>query len=188
MLIDKIKSLASKNFETVIGYRRHIHANPELSYLENNTADFISSKLTELGIPHTRMAKTGVIGIIEGKSPGKTIALRADIDALPIEEKNEVPYKSKSSGVMHACGHDVHTSSLLGTAKILKELSGEWSGTVKLIFQPGEEKIPGGASILIKEGVLENPAPQSMFAQHVFPLLETGKVGFATGNYMAPLR
>jgi amidohydrolase len=175
MLLDKIKSLASKNFETVIGYRRHIHENPELSYQENNTADYISSKLKEFGIPYTRMANTGVIGIVKGKLPGKTIALRADIDALPIEEKNEVPYKSKNNGVMHACGHDVHTSSLLGTAKILKELSGEWSGTIKLIFQPGEEKLPGGASILIKEGVLENPAPESVMAQHVFPLLEPVK-------------
>lgn len=185
MLLNKIKSLASKNFETVIGYRRHIHANPELSYLENNTADYISSLLNEFGIPNSRMANTGVIGIINGNQPGKTIALRADIDALPIEEKNEVPYKSKNNGVMHACGHDVHTSSLLGTAKILNELSGEWSGTIKLIFQPGEEKLPGGASILIKEGVLENPAPESIMAQHVFPLLETGKAGFATGSYMA---
>ncbi len=185
MLIDKIKSLASKNFETVIGYRRHIHANPELSYQEYNTADYVASILTEFGIPNTRMANTGVIGIIEGKQPGKTIALRADIDALPIEEKNDISYKSKNAGVMHACGHDVHTSSLLGAAKILKELSNEWSGTIKLIFQPGEEKLPGGASILIKEGVLENPAPVSIIAQHVFPSLEAGKVGFASGPYMA---
>ena len=185
MLLDKIKLLAAKNFETVIGYRRHIHANPELSYKENNTADFISSVLDEYGIPHSRMANTGVIAILQGKSPGKTIALRADIDALPIEEKNDVSYKSKNNGVMHACGHDVHTSSLLGTAKILSELSNEWSGTIKLIFQPGEEKLPGGASILIKEGVLENPAPLSIVAQHVFPSLETGKAGFASGSYMA---
>lgn len=185
MLLDKIKSLAAKNFETVISYRRHIHENPELSYVENNTADFIASVLDKYNIPNSRMANTGVIGIIKGKQDGKTIALRADIDALPIEEKNDIPYKSKNNGVMHACGHDVHTSSLLGTAKILSELSNEWSGAIKLIFQPGEEKLPGGASILIKEGVLENPAPESLLAQHVFPSLEAGKVGFVAGPYMA---
>ncbi len=185
MLIDKIKLLATQNFETVIGYRRHIHENPELSYQEKNTADFISSVLDKYGIPNSRMANTGVIGIIQGKNSGKTIALRADIDALPIEEKNQVSYKSKNNGVMHACGHDVHTSSLLGTAKILSELSNEWNGTIKLIFQPGEEKLPGGASILIKEGELENPSPVSIMAQHVFPSLEAGKAGFASGSYMA---
>jgi amidohydrolase len=185
MLLDKIKSLASIHFITILGYRRYIHENPELSYQENNTADFISSVLEKHGIEHIRMAGTGVIGIIKGKAPGRTIALRADIDALPIEEKNDIPYKSKNNGVMHACGHDVHTSSLLGTAIILNNLSDEWSGAIKLIFQPGEEKLPGGASILIKEGVLENPSPESILGQHVFPSLETGKVGFAAGNYMA---
>ncbi len=184
-MLDKIKSLASTNFETVLGYRRHIHANPELSYKENNTADFIASVLDNFGISYARMANTGVIAVLNGKNAGKTIALRADIDALPIEEKNDIPYKSKNIGVMHACGHDVHTSSLLGAAKILKELSNEWNGTIKLIFQPGEEKLPGGASILIKEGVLENPAPESIIAQHVFPSMETGKAGFASGSYMA---
>lgn len=185
MLPDKIKSLAAQYYETILGYRRHIHANPELSYNENNTADFIISVLEKHGIPYIRMAGTGVIGIIKGKNPGKTIALRADIDALPIEEKNDVPYKSKNKGVMHACGHDVHASSLLGTAIILNSLASEWNGTIKLIFQPGEEKLPGGASILIKEGVLENPSPESIIAQHVFPSLEAGKVGFASGSYMA---
>jgi len=185
MLLEKIKSLAAANSETVVGYRRHIHENPELSYQENNTADFISSILTKYNIPHSRMAGTGVIAIIKGKQPGKTIALRADMDALPIEEKNDVTYISKNKGVMHACGHDVHSSSLLGTATILNDLRNEWNGTIKLIFQPGEEKLPGGASILIKEGILENPSPESIIAQHVFPTLETGKIGFATGNYMA---
>lgn len=191
MLLDKIKKLASTNLDTVIGYRRHIHENPELSYLETNTASFISSILKKEGIPYTNMAGTGVIAIIkgskptEGSNPEKTIALRADIDALPIEEKNNVPYVSKNKGIMHACGHDVHTSCLLGAATILRALSSEWSGTIKLIFQPGEEKLPGGASLLIKEGVLENPSPESIIAQHVFPSLETGKVGFASGSYMA---
>ncbi len=185
MLLEQIKSLSAKNFEAVIAYRRHIHANPELSYQEYNTANYIASVLEEYGIPYTRMAGTGIIGIIKGKQPGKTIALRADIDALPIEERNEVSYKSANAGVMHACGHDVHTSTLLGAAKILSELSDEWNGTIKLIFQPGEEKLPGGASILIKEGVLENPAPSSVMGQHVLPSLEAGKAGFATGSYMA---
>ena len=185
MILEKIKSLAAANSETIIGYSRHIHENPELSYQENNTADFISSVLEKIGIPYDRMAGTGVIGIIKGRKSGKIIALRADIDALPIEEKNNVSYKSKNKGVMHACGHDVHTSSLLGTAIILHKLSNEWDGTIKLIFQPGEEKLPGGASILIKEGVLENPSPEYILAQHVFPSLESGKAGFAAGNYMA---
>jgi len=131
------------------------------------------------------MAKTGLVVNLQGKNPGKVIALRADIDALPIEEKNDVPYKSTKAGIMHACGHDAHTASLLGTAMILNELKNEWSGTIKLIFQPGEERIPGGASIMIKEGVLENPSPGSVIGQHVFPPLEAGKVGFCSGTYMA---
>jgi amidohydrolase len=132
------------------------------------------------------MAGTGVVAEINGKNPtNKTIALRADIDALPIQETNAVPYKSTTTGVMHACGHDVHTSSLLGTARILNEIKETFEGTIRLIFQPGEEKNPGGASMLIKEGVLKNPVPASIIGQHVFPLLPVGKVGFRTGKYMA---
>ena len=162
-----------------------MHAKPELSFNEYNTADFIESTLGKLGVSVTRMAKTGLVVNLQGKKPGKVVALRADIDALPIEEKNNVPYKSTNNGVMHACGHDAHTASLLGTAMILNELKDEWAGTIKLIFQPGEERIPGGASIMIKEGVLENPSPESILGQHVFPPLEAGKVGFCSGTYMA---
>ena len=188
-LKEKIKERSSKYLSEVIQIRRHLHANPELSFEEYNTSKFISGKLKEWGISFKDgIVKTGIVALIEGKREGQgvsSIALRADIDALPIEEKNNVEYKSKNVGVMHACGHDVHTSSLLGAAKILNELKNEFSGTIKLIFQPGEEKAPGGASLMIKEGVLENPKPSSIFAQHVFPSLETGRVGFRSGKYMA---
>jgi len=182
---DKIKALSQQYLNKIIEIRRHIHSNPELSFNEYSTADYITTVLKELNVPVVRMAKTGLVVNLQGKNPGKVIALRADIDALPIEEKNDVPYKSTKAGIMHACGHDAHTASLLGTAMILNELKNEWSGTIKLIFQPGEERIPGGASIMIKEGVLENPSPGSVIGQHVFPPLEAGKVGFCSGTYMA---
>jgi len=182
----KIKTLAKKYSEEMIGVRRHLHANPELSYLEFETSKFVQQKLRELHIPFEIKATTGVVGLIPGKNPGKrVVALRADMDALPIIEENDLPYKSTVPGVMHACGHDVHTSCLLGAAKILSELKDEWEGTVKLIFQPGEEKNPGGASLLIKEGVLENPAPQSIFGLHVHTILDVGKLSFRGGMVMA---
>ena len=132
------------------------------------------------------MANTGLVALIKGSKPSDAVvALRADMDALPIVEANDVEYKSQNPGVMHACGHDVHTSSLLGTAKILSELKDEFGGTVKLIFQPAEEKLPGGANLMIQEGVLENPKPDAVLGQHVMPLIETGKVGFRAGKYMA---
>ncbi|MFM7850523.1 MAG: M20 family metallopeptidase [Flammeovirgaceae bacterium] len=186
-LLTQIQQLSHQYAEEVISVRRHLHAHPELSYQEFNTAKFIAHKLEQLGLkPHEGVATTGVVAVIEGKNPlKKTLALRADIDALPIAEANEVEYKSQHVGVMHACGHDVHTASLLGTAKILSETKSQWEGTVKLIFQPGEEKNPGGASIMIKEGVLQNPAPASIIGQHVFPLLPVGKIGFREGKYMA---
>ena len=183
---DKIQSLSKDIFEQVVGYRRHIHANPELSFKEFETSAYIKGLLTEWGIPFSEMANTGVVGIIKGDLPSESIiALRADMDALPILEANEKPYVSKNAGVMHACGHDVHSSSLLGTAYILNSLKAEFGGTVKLIFQPAEELLPGGASIMIKEGVLENPKPQAVLGQHVMPLIETGKVGLRSGIYMA---
>lgn len=185
-LKDKIKSLSREFLEEVIAVRRHFHRNPELSFKEEKTASYICSKLEEYGIPYQdKIAKTGVIGIIEGKSPGKTIALRADMDALPIIEMNEIPYRSKNEGVMHACGHDAHMASLLGAAKILKSLSLEFDGSIKLIFQPSEESYPGGAKVMIEEGVLENPVPSAIFGQHVFPELEAGKIGMRPGRYMA---
>ncbi len=186
-LKNKIRSLSRANLAEVIGWRRHIHAHPELSMQEYQTASFISSKLTEMGIPHTTgIAKTGIVGIIEGKNPGKkAIALRADIDALPIVEENDVPYKSLNHGVMHACGHDVHTSTLLGAAKILMAVRDEFEGTVKLFFQPSEEKYPGGAIMMINQGVMENPRPAHVFGLHVYAELEAGKVGMKSGQYMA---
>ncbi|MEI9933777.1 MAG: M20 family metallopeptidase [Ferruginibacter sp.] len=185
-LLQQIKHLSKKYSTEFISVRHHLHAHPELSYKEFETSKFIQQKLTEFGIPYEIKATTGVIGLIKGKNPGmRVIALRADMDALPITEENNVDYKSINNGIMHACGHDVHTSCLLGAAKILNELKDKWEGTVKLIFQPGEEKNPGGASLLIKEGVLENPAPKSIFALHVHPGLEVGKLSFRSGMVMA---
>ncbi len=182
----KISQLANQIQQDVISNRQHLHAHPELSFHEYETSAFVAAKLDELGIPYQKMADTGLVALISGEKPsGNVVALRADMDALPIIEANEVPYKSKNVGIMHACGHDVHTSSLLGTAKILSELKSEFAGTVKLIFQPAEEKLPGGASVMIKEGVLENPKPQAVIGQHVMPLIEAGKVGFRSGKYMA---
>jgi amidohydrolase len=186
-VIDKIKRLAEEFATDVVNIRRHIHANPELSYQEFNTAKYVASQLKAIGIlPKEGVAETGLTAVVEGKNPDKkVIALRADMDALPITEANDVPYKSKNVGVMHACGHDAHTASLLGTARILYTLKDEFEGTVKFIFQPGEEKNPGGASLMIKDGALKNPAPSKMFGQHVMPLIPVGKVGFRPGMYMA---
>lgn len=183
----KIQKLASEYLPEIISIRRHFHTYPELSFEEFNTSDSIASKLTEYNIPFKQgIVKTGIVAIIEGKNPSKkVIALRGDMDALPITELNDCEYKSRNLGVMHACGHDVHSASLLGTAQILNQLKTEFEGTIKLIFQPGEEKLPGGASLMIKEGVLEDPRPQHMFGQHVFPSMEVGKVGFRNGMYMA---
>lgn len=186
-LLDKIKSLSQAYAQETVGLRRHLHANPELSYQEFNTVKFVGQTLRSFGIDALQpMATTGLVAEVKGKNPGKkTIALRADMDALPIIETNNVPYKSQNPGVMHACGHDVHTSSLLGTAKILHELRDQFEGTVRFVFQPGEEKNPGGASYMIRDGALQNPAPACIIGQHVFPLLPAGKIGFREGMYMA---
>jgi len=184
-MIDKVKERADHYFSKLVEIRKHLHQHPELSFEENKTADFVFSTLQSIGLHPERMAKTGVVAMINGGHSGPVIALRADLDALPIQEMNDVPYKSLNNGVMHACGHDVHTASLLGAAMILNDLKADLSGSIKLIFQPGEEKLPGGASIMIKEGVLENPKPASIVGQHVFPELEVGKVGFRSGMYMA---
>lgn len=186
MLIDKIKSLAAANTAEMIAIRRHIHANPELSYVEFETSAFIQDKLKSWGIPFEIMATTGVVGLIEGKNPASRImALRADMDALPIEEANDIPYKSTKPGIMHACGHDVHTTCLLGAAKILQATRDDWEGTVKLLFQPGEERNPGGASLMIKDGALLHPAPEGIIGLHVHPQLEIGKLSFRSGMVMA---
>lgn len=186
-ILEKIKAITAENRSIVLENRRWLHQHPELSFEEVNTSEYIQKKLTELGIEFTSgIVKTGVVGIIKGKNPeSKVIALRADMDALPILEENNIDYKSINEGVMHACGHDVHSASLLGVAAVLSKLTNDFEGSIKLIFQPGEEKLPGGASLMIKEGVLENPSPSAILGQHVFPDLPAGKVGFRPGMYMA---
>lgn len=185
-LLEEIKSLATAYSSQVVAFRRHLHANPELSYKEFDTVKYVGDQLRSFGIEPKEVATTGLVAEIKGRNAEKKmVALRADMDALPIMEANNVPYKSKNEGVMHACGHDVHTSSLLGTARILQEIKDQFEGTVRLLFQPGEEKNPGGASYMIRDGVLKNPQPSGIIGQHVFPILEVGKVGFREGMYMA---
>ncbi|HXB95000.1 MAG TPA: amidohydrolase, partial [Puia sp.] len=167
MLKEKIRQLAKHYSPELIAIRHHLHAYPELSYQEFETSAYVQRQLTATGIPFRVMAGTGVVGLLKGKNPdSRVVALRADMDALPIQEANDIDYRSKNDGVMHACGHDVHTTVLLGAARILHQLKDEWEGTVKLIFQPGEEKNPGGASLMIKEGVLKDPEPQAIFGLH----------------------
>ena len=186
MLLENIKSLAKQHQAENVSIRRHLHANPELSYQEFETSKYVQGQLKAIGIPFTVIATTGVLGIIEGKNPSKRIvALRADMDALPIIEENQIDYKSKNNGVMHACGHDVHTTILLGAAKILWSLRDEFEGTIKLLFQPGEEKNPGGASYMIRDGALQNPVPAGIIGLHVHPGLNHGKLSFRKGRVMA---
>ncbi len=186
-LLENIKLAAKQNFEKIKFIREHLHAHPELSFKEFETSKYISKLLKEFGIEHTTgHVKTGIVGVIKGNaSATKTILLRADLDALPITEQNNVSYKSKNEGVMHACGHDVHSASLLGALIILNELKAHLPIHVKFMFQPGEEVLPGGASLMIKEGVLQNPTVDNAIGQHVFPSMEVGKVGFRKGMYMA---
>ena len=186
MLLEKIKSLAKENQSENVAVRRHLHAHPELSYQEFETSKYVQAQLKAIGIPFTVIATTGVLGMIEGKNASKrVIALRADMDALPIIEENKVDYISTKEGVMHACGHDVHTTILLGAAKILWTLREEFEGTIKLLFQPGEEKNPGGASYMIRDGALKNPVPQGIVGLHVHPGLNLGKLSFRKGRVMA---
>jgi amidohydrolase len=186
-LLSRVHQLASGYHHRIVEIRRHLHAHPELSFAEWETARFVAAQLRAMGLePREGIAGTGLTALVEGADPrGEVIALRADMDALPIVEQNEVPYRSRNEGVMHACGHDAHTASLLGAAWILQQLRGEFNGTVKLIFQPGEEKAPGGASLMIGEGVLENPRPARVLGQHVMTQLPVGKAGFRPGLYMA---
>lgn len=183
----QIKLSAEKYFSKTLEIRRQIHQHPELSFEETETSKYIAAVLDTLGIQYTKgVVKTGIVALIKGKNPDKKVVmLRADMDALPIAEQNQTDYISKNPGVMHACGHDVHSAGLLGAAAILNEFKSEWEGTVKLIFQPGEEVLPGGASLMIKEKVLINPKVDLAIAQHVHPSMETGKVGFRSGMYMA---
>lgn len=183
---EKVKALVDSYFEEIQGIRHHLHQYPELSYQEKETGKFICKTLDDWGIQYEYpVADNGCIAMIHGALDGPVRALRADIDALPIQETNEVHYKSKNEGVMHACGHDVHTACALGAAKILHQLRAHWGGTVKILFQPAEEKLPGGASIMIQEGALENPKPTYMIGQHVHPPLEVGKIGLRPEMYMA---
>lgn len=185
-MIDAIKERSELFFEEILQIRRHLHSYPELSFQEKETSKYIRSILESWNVEYDYpVADTGLIARLKGNGPGKIRALRADIDALPIHEANEVDYRSKNDGIMHACGHDVHTSSALGAIKILHDLRTEWSGEIKVLFQPGEEKLPGGASIMIKEGALKNPQPAYIIGQHVHPPLEVGKVGFRPNIYMA---
>ncbi|HLW08151.1 MAG TPA: M20 family metallopeptidase [Marinilabiliaceae bacterium] len=187
LLSEKIKQLAAQQHQDIVKIRRDLHQQPELSFQENKTSVYIQNELKKLEIPFkSGVAGTGVIAKLTGKTDtGRVIALRADIDALPIQEESGLEFTSLQKGVMHACGHDAHTASLLGTARILKTLKNEWHGTILFIFQPGEEKYPGGASILLKEGALDHPKPEIIIGQHVLPEMPTGHVGFKKGIYMA---
>ncbi len=189
-MTDKIRDLAAANFDQVVALRRTIHANPELAFEEEQTAALVAETLSSMGIAMQRgVAKTGVVATITGKHPGPTLALRADMDALPIHEENDLPFRSKNDGKMHACGHDVHTSSLLGTAMILNHMRDELHGSVRMLFQPSEERLPGGAKVMIAEGALadssHSPSPNTIYGQHVQPGLGIGKIGVRNGMYMA---
>ncbi len=187
-MVTEIKLLARELEETIITNRRHLHAHPELSFHEYETAAYVKKQLDAIGIPWKPLANTGIVGMIQGeKTSDQVIALRADMDALPITESNTVNYVSRNAGVMHACGHDAHTASLLGVASILQSVKSKFGGTVKLIFQPGEEKLPGGASMMIKEGVLTNPSPHAVVGQHVSPMIDVGKVAIRKGKFMASM-
>jgi amidohydrolase len=188
MLISDIQDSAKKINGQVIANRRHLHAHPELSFHEYETSAFVKKQLDDIGIAWQAIANTGVVAMVKGeKLSDEVVALRADMDALPIAEANQVEYISRNEGVMHACGHDAHTSSLLGTATILQSLKSKFGGTVKLIFQPAEEKLPGGASLMIKEGVLKNPVPQAVIGQHVVPSMPAGKIALRKGKHMASM-
>ncbi len=186
-LKQKIREAAKSLRKEVTGWRHHLHRNPELSNRETETAAYIAEKLKETGIEVQKgVGGTGVVGLIKGTDPdGKVIALRADMDALPIREENDITYKSENEGVMHACGHDVHMAVLLGAARIISDMKDRFKGRVKLIFQPSEETYPGGAQAMIKDGVLENPVPDIIIGEHVYPELDAGKIGFRAGKYMA---
>jgi amidohydrolase len=186
LVIKQFKERAEVIYPEIVAMRRKLHAHPELAFEEVKTAAMVCAELDRLQIPYQHsVAKTGVVGIIEGESSGPVTALRADMDALPIQEENSADYCSQIPGKMHACGHDFHTASLLGTARILSENKHLIKGKIKLIFQPSEEKLPGGASVMIQEGVLRNPEVQSILGQHVMPYLDAGQIGIRSGRYMA---
>lgn len=184
--VQRVKELVQAGHMGTVAVRRHLHARPELSFEEHATGAYIADQLRALGIElRTGIAGTGVIGVVQGARPGGVVCLRADIDALPIQEAEGLPYRSMHPGVMHACGHDAHTAMVLAAGRVLHALRKEWAGTVLLLFQPGEEKIPGGASLVLEQGALRDPAPQAIMGQHVTPELEAGQVGFHAGPFMA---
>jgi len=180
-----IAALAEEYYPEILSIRRRLHQYPELSFAEYNTQRYIRKVLKEWGLDPIDAAETGLYVDLPGSEEGKYLVLRADIDALPIEEKTGLPFISKTSGVMHACGHDVHTASLLGTIKILKNLSKHYKGKIRCLFQPAEELLPGGADKIINSGILDDPRPDYIIGQHVFPELPAGEVGFRPGKYMA---
>jgi len=188
--MERIRQLADEVFPEVVRLRRALHRRPELAFEEHETARLVAETLRGLGIePTTGVAKTGVVAHIEGQKPGPVVALRADMDALPIQEANAFDFASERPGVMHACGHDAHTASLLGAAMILSRMREELAGTIRLLFQPSEEKIPGGAKVMLEEGALDpingHAAPARIFGQHVFPQLPAGALGIRSGPFMA---
>jgi len=182
----RVHALAAQYSSEIQSIRRHLHKHPELSFEEHQTAAFVADQLSAMGVQFTPgIGGLGIVAEIQGAEPAKgLIALRADMDALPIHERNAVDYCSQNPGVMHACGHDAHTACALGAVRILNELRDQWHGSIRVLFQPAEERIPGGASLMIRDGALD-PRPQSMLGQHVYPELPAGKVGFKPGIYMA---
>lgn len=187
-LLSEIKSLSAAILDDVVSVRRHLHAHPELSFQEYTTSAFVKERLDALGISWKPVADTGILAVITGTKPSdKVVALRADMDALPIQEANKVSYASVNPNVMHACGHDFHTASLLGAAQIIQKLRDNFGGTVKFFFQPGEEVLPGGATHMIRDGVLENPRVDAVIGQHAMPHIPVGKIGIRKGKQMASM-
>ena len=182
-----IKAVINSYYDRIVSYRRHLHQNPERSHDEKETAAFIANTLKEMGLePKTGIGGYGVTAVINGAAPGKCVGLRADFDALPVNELTGLPFASKNEGVSHACGHDVHTAMLLGAAHVLMELKDEFSGCVKLVFQPAEEDVLNcGAAPMIADGVLEDPKVDAMIGQHVWPQYETGCAAIRNGAMMA---
>jgi amidohydrolase len=185
-LKETIQNLADELYPEILDIRRYIHQHPELSFHEHKTAEYICGVLGKENIAYRQgIAGTGILADIEGRGSGRIIGLRADMDALPIQEENTEDYRSIYDGKMHACGHDVHTACLIGAARILNKLKDQFAGKVKLIFQPAEEKAPGGARLMLKEKLFGQEEPDLMIAQHVYPVMYTGKIGFREGKYMA---
>ncbi len=185
--LKNIRFLADQHYDMLVRWRHDLHRHPELSFEEHHTHQYLCDQLDQLGIHDLQtVAGTGLMARIEGKNPtGKTLVLRADMDALPVEEENDVFYRSQNAGVMHACGHDVHMTCVLGAARILEDIRDQWEGTVILLFQPAEEKVPGGALQVVESGLLAGYHPDLILGQHVDPTLEAGTVGYRPGKYMA---